>query len=149
MYTVGSNAIGQKVTLESHSNTTTDTSTGRVSSYIRLEALSITASVPGRSSISSIIMSQSTRLDPKLSLGQLPSPQLVQTRSAASTGANSPNDGTPGATTRYPLGNGLAAVGMAGLSNRTGAGSPSKEYGGSRLFPKRYVHTCTTLRYSH
>ncbi|KAG9968345.1 hypothetical protein KCU78_g24254, partial [Aureobasidium melanogenum] len=37
---------------------------------------------------------------------------------------------------RYPLGNSLASAGAIGLINRSGAGSPSKEYG-SRLFSKR------------
>lgn len=31
----------------------------------------------------------------------------------------------------------MATVGAAGAINRTGAGSPSKDFGGSRLFPKR------------
>lgn len=84
-------------------------------------------------------MSQSSRPEHKLNLDYLPQTNFNASRSASSTAANSPVEAPAGSGLRYPLGNGLGATGTAGLVNRTGAGSPSKEYGGSRLFPKRYV----------
>ena len=80
-------------------------------------------------------MSQS-RPEHKLDLGPLPQANINQIRSAVGASGGSPIE-VPGAGLRYPLGNGLAAVGSTGAVTRTGAGSPSKDYGGSRLFPKR------------
>lgn len=77
------------------------------------------------------------RSEHKLDLGPLPQANLNQLRSNAAVSGGSPVE-VPGAGLRYPLGNGLAAVGSTGAVTRTGAGSPSKDYSGSRLFPKRY-----------
>lgn len=74
----------------------------------------------------------------KLDLGPLPPANLSQLRSGNSAGAESPE--FPGASPRYQLGNAMAAVG-----SRTSAGSPSKEFGGSRLFPKRSVKSLTAI----
>ncbi|KAF4553462.1 Pumilio-family RNA-binding repeat-containing protein 2 [Elsinoe fawcettii] len=80
-------------------------------------------------------MPPSSRPDHKLDLGPLPQANLNQIRASSSNGA-SPSE-SPSSSLRYPLGNSMASVGGASMVNRTGAGSPSKDYGGSRLFPKR------------
>jgi protein JSN1 len=80
-------------------------------------------------------MAHPTRPEHKLNLDNLPQVNF-QSRSASSTTANSPNEPPSGSSLRYPLGNSLASAGAIGLVNRSGAGSPSKEYG-SRLFSKR------------
>ncbi|THV77035.1 ARM repeat-containing protein [Aureobasidium pullulans] len=80
-------------------------------------------------------MAPSTRPEHKINLDNLPQVNY-QSRSASSTTANSPNEVPSGSGLRYPLGNSLASSGAIGLVNRSGAGSPSKEYG-SRLFSKR------------
>ncbi|KAJ9631035.1 hypothetical protein H2203_001563 [Taxawa tesnikishii (nom. ined.)] len=79
-------------------------------------------------------MAPTSRPEHKLNLDYLPQANFGQTRSANSTTANSPIE-APGAGLRYPLGNGPGLGAVAGAS-RTGAGSPSKEFG-SRLFSKR------------
>ncbi|KAF2219038.1 hypothetical protein BDZ85DRAFT_244004 [Elsinoe ampelina] len=80
-------------------------------------------------------MPASSRPDHKLDLGPLPQANLNQIRTSSSTGA-SPSE-SASTNLRYPLGNSMASVTGSGMVNRTGAGSPSKDYGGSRLFPKR------------
>ena len=81
-------------------------------------------------------MAPATRPEHKINLDNLPQMNFGQPRSASSTAANSPVEAPAGAGLRYPLGNSLASTGSMGLVNRTGAGSPSKEFG-SRLFSKR------------
>lgn len=80
-------------------------------------------------------MAPPTRPDHKINLDNLPQMNFGQPRSASSTAANSPVE-AQGTGLRYPLGNSLASTGSMGLVNRTGAGSPNKEFG-SRLFSKR------------
>ncbi|TKX22803.1 pumilio-family RNA binding repeat-containing protein 2 [Elsinoe australis] len=77
-------------------------------------------------------MPPTSRPDHKLDLGPLPQANLNQIRGSSSTGASPSENSSTGM--RYPLGNSVAG---AGVVNRTGAGSPSKDYSGSRLFPKR------------
>ncbi|PNS17417.1 Pumilio domain-containing protein [Sphaceloma murrayae] len=80
-------------------------------------------------------MAPASRPDHKLDLGPLPQANLNQIRASSSTGASPSENSATGS--RYPLGNSMASVGAPGMVNRTGAGSPSKDYAGSRLFPKR------------
>ncbi|KAF2150714.1 hypothetical protein K461DRAFT_229265 [Myriangium duriaei CBS 260.36] len=80
-------------------------------------------------------MVSSPRSDHKLDLGPLPQANLTQIR--ASSSANASPAESAGNSLRYPLGNSMATVGGAGGINRTGAGSPSKDFGGSRLFPSK------------
>jgi protein JSN1 len=77
-------------------------------------------------------------VDYKLNLDGLPQLGLAQSRSANASQANSPGETPAGSGLRFPLSNGLAGVAAQSGIGRTGAGSPSKEYG-SRLFPKRYA----------
>jgi len=84
-------------------------------------------------------MAPTTRPEHKINLDNLPQMNFGQPRSASSTTANSPVEAPAGTGLRYPLGNSMATasgMGGMGLVNRTGAGSPSKEFG-SRLFSKR------------
>ncbi|KAL1305946.1 hypothetical protein AAFC00_004087 [Neodothiora populina] len=81
-------------------------------------------------------MAPASRPEHKINLDNLPQMNFGQPRSAASTAGNSPVEAPAGTGLRYPLGNSLANTGSMGLVNRTGAGSPSKEFG-SRLFSKR------------
>lgn len=82
-------------------------------------------------------MAPINRPDYKLNLEGLPQ-MGVGSRSANASAANSPIEPPAGSGTRNPLGNGFGNGGGQAASGRTGAGSPSKEFG-SRLFPKRYV----------
>lgn len=82
-------------------------------------------------------MAPSNRPDYKLNLEGLPQLNMHQTRSANTSQGNSPIEAPAGSSFRYPLGNGLAGAGSQAGTGRAGAGSPSKEYTGSRLFPKR------------
>ncbi|KAI5356869.1 putative RNA recognition motif domain, armadillo-like helical, pumilio domain-containing protein [Septoria linicola] len=82
-------------------------------------------------------MAPSNRPDYKLNLEGLPQLNMHQTRSANTSQANSPIEAPAGSGLRYPLGNGLGGAGSQAGTGRAGAGSPSKEYTGSRLFPKR------------
>ncbi|CAK4031007.1 Pumilio domain-containing [Lecanosticta acicola] len=82
-------------------------------------------------------MAPSSRPDYKLNLEGLPQLNMGQTRSANTSQANSPLEPPAGSGTRYPFGNGLGSSGSQAGTGRAGAGSPSKDYTGSRLFPKR------------
>ncbi|KAF2717324.1 hypothetical protein K431DRAFT_307019 [Polychaeton citri CBS 116435] len=79
-------------------------------------------------------MAPGSRPDYKLNLEGLPQLNMGTPRSANGSNANSPIDTPAGSGLRYPLGNGGSSSAGAG---RAGAGSPSKDFGGSRLFPKR------------
>ncbi|KAK3718522.1 hypothetical protein LTR37_005026 [Vermiconidia calcicola] len=78
-------------------------------------------------------MAPSTRPDYKINLDGLGSMNSNQARSANTSATNSPIEAPAGPGLRYnSLGNGNGQAGPG----RSGAGSPSKEFG-SRLFPKR------------
>ncbi|KAJ9639359.1 hypothetical protein H2199_006392 [Coniosporium tulheliwenetii] len=81
----------------------------------------------------------SSRPEHHINLNYLP--QLVPPgqRSGSSTAATSPIEPPSGNTVRYPLGsgNGVGNIGSAAVGSRLGTGSPSHEFGGSRLFSKR------------
>ncbi|QIX00832.1 hypothetical protein AMS68_006349 [Peltaster fructicola] len=81
-------------------------------------------------------MAPSTRPDYRLNLDGLPQMNLSANRSQNGSSANSPSEQPAGSAMRYPLGSALGAASNQIGTTRTGAGSPSKEYG-SRLFPKR------------
>lgn len=72
-------------------------------------------------------MRRVTRPEQKLDLGPLPPSAFAAPRGTAAIGTESPD--ALGTSPRYPSVNG-----------RLTSASPSKEYTGSRLFPKRYVH---------
>ncbi|KAK4930649.1 hypothetical protein LTR49_002736 [Elasticomyces elasticus] len=81
-------------------------------------------------------MAPSSRPDFKMNLEGLGPMNPSQIRSANTSAANSPIEQPAGSGARYPLGNGFGTTSTPVGNGRTGAGSPSKEFG-SRLFPKR------------
>ncbi|KAK3068108.1 hypothetical protein LTR53_014571, partial [Teratosphaeriaceae sp. CCFEE 6253] len=79
----------------------------------------------------------SSRPDFKMSLEGLGSMTPSQIRSANTSATNSPIEQPAGSGLRYPLGNGFGNAAAQAAIGRANTGSPSKEFGGSRLFPKR------------
>ncbi|KAK4987156.1 hypothetical protein LTR66_007671 [Elasticomyces elasticus] len=78
-------------------------------------------------------MASSSRPDRNLNLGHLSNLQARANSSNPPSTATSPIELPSASSTRHTLGNMAGAAG----NSRLGAGSPSKEYGSSRLFSKR------------
>ncbi|MBE7179996.1 MAG: hypothetical protein INR71_02115, partial [Terriglobus roseus] len=82
-----------------------------------------------------------SRPEHHLNLNYLPQlgPSPTQPRSGSSTAATSPIEPPPGASLKSPFGSVPAMNASSAANTRIGAGSPSHEFGGGRLYSKRYL----------